>query len=527
MLDRRYFLKKSTLLTSGLLLGDIDSFAFKKTNKRNFGLCVNTQTLNNYSDFINTISSSGITDVWMPYFINGYYPYPMEDILLWKKRFEKKGIAVNIVSVPFGHPGGSLGDSKNYDITPQTWPRRIDVEGKQFSGTSVHPKVTEENISVINKIEKAGFNKLFLDDDFRLAASPGNIGGCFCEAHQMEFLNKYGYLKKDIEDLRNDIKNRNLNSLVENWINYNCDQLSSSFKAQQAAAPSVELGIMAMYLGSEKAGIRLADYKDSLFRVGELMFSDKSFSPVKGKTDELFSSLFHRRFVKPAMAYSETTAYPANQLSAENMAAKLHISTISDVRNTMMMSGLDPFPFSHWATLAPTIKKVAAMHEKIAGQKLVGPIKHFWGKRSRMIGDDKPYSLFLAAGIPFEVTENHSTDGWTFLSDFDIQDVASGELKSKGTTFIYGASQDKKISGARFVKENLQDIFLFKKEIIPFLKGVPYVVEDKPVVCAWYPTINKVLLWNLSASKELFTLKFDQRIQTIGISGLDAELVSV
>ena len=167
------------------------------------------------------------------------------------------------------------------------------------------------------------------------------------------------------------------------------------------------------------------------------------------------------------------------------------------------------------------------MHEKIAGQKLVGPLKHFWGNRSRMIGDDKPYSLFLAAGIPFEVTENPSTDGWTFLSDFDIQDVASGELKSKGTTFIYGASQDNKISGARFIKENLKDIFTFKQEIIPLLKGVPYVVEDKPVVCAWYPTIKKVLLWNLSESKELFTLKFDKRIQTIGISGLDAELVSV
>jgi len=66
MLDRRYFLKKSTLLTSGLLLGDIDSFAFKNVNKRNFGLCVSTHTLNNYPDFIEIISSSGITDVWMP-----------------------------------------------------------------------------------------------------------------------------------------------------------------------------------------------------------------------------------------------------------------------------------------------------------------------------------------------------------------------------------------------------------------------------------------------------------------------------
>jgi hypothetical protein len=56
---------------------------------------------------------------------------------------------------------------------------------------------------------------------------------------------------------------------------------------------------------------------------------------------------------------------------------------------------------------------------------------------------------------------------------------------------------------------------------------VPYVVENKAVVCAWYPKINKVLLWNLSESKESFTLKLDQKIQTVEISGLDAELVSV
>jgi hypothetical protein len=56
MLDRRHFLKNSTLLTSGLLLGDIHSFTIKKNNRRNFGLCVNTQTLNNNPDFINTIS---------------------------------------------------------------------------------------------------------------------------------------------------------------------------------------------------------------------------------------------------------------------------------------------------------------------------------------------------------------------------------------------------------------------------------------------------------------------------------------
>jgi hypothetical protein len=60
--------------------------------------------------------------------------------------------------------------------------------------------------------------------------------------------------------------------------------------------------------------------------------------------DELFSVLFHRRFADPQRCYSETTAFPADRLSAANMAAKLVISTLADVRHTMFMSGLTPFP---------------------------------------------------------------------------------------------------------------------------------------------------------------------------------------
>ena len=526
MPDRRHFIKISALLASGALLAPTNPFTTKRGLCRSFGLCVNTKTLNSFPDFINIISSSGINEVWLPLYINGNWPYPIEDILLWKERFEKKGIAVYIISVPFGHPGGSESDIQKLDAIPEHWHRRVDVEGNKYSGTSVHPKITQENISVIQKIEKYGFNKLFLDDDFRLAGAPGSIGGCFCDFHQKEFFNSYGYAIKDWEVLKHSVKNRNLNSIVRDWIDFNCNQLTHSFKAQQNSAPEVALGIMAMYLGSEKAGIRLDDYKNSLFRVGEYMFEDETFSPVKGKTDELFSSLFHRRFANPEMAFSETTSYPANNLSARNMAAKLHISTISDVRNTMLMSGLDPFPFAHWSTLAPTMKKAAAMHEKIAGQKPMGPFKHFWGERSRMVGDDKPYSLFLASGIPFEVTDTAVSDGWTFLSDFDVQDVILGKIKSKGTTFINGTN-DKKHSGVRFVPENLKEIFAFKHEIIPLLTGTPYIQEDKPVVCAWFPEIKKVLLWNLSETKENFTMKLDNKTYSIEVFGLDSELVSI
>lgn len=513
MIGRRDFLKISALAGTGALTGFTTFNTFKNEGRRSFSLCTNTTILNNHPEFLETIANSSVTDMWLPVFLNGYWPYPMEDILFWKAKIEKKGIAVHSLSVPFGHPNNSLGGDTSFDVSPQNWPRSVDIEGKKYSGTSVHPVVTKENIAVIKKVSQSGFKKLFLDDDFRLARSPGTIGGCFCDEHQQEFTAKYGYTAQDWLQLKQNIKDRELSSVLRNWIEYNCNQLTASFRAQQAAVPEVSLGIMVMYLGAEKAGIRLKDYKGSMFRVGELMFDDKSFNPVKGKTDELFSALFHRRFVTPELAFSETTAYPADKLSAKNMASKLHISTIADVWNTMMMSGLEPFPFTHWETLAPAMKKAASLHQKIAGQKPAGPFKHFWGESSRMVSTDKPFSLFLASGIPFEITETPASDGWTFLSDFDVKDVEIGKLKSNGTNFIYGSNPGKKFNGLRFVSENLPEIFAFKHEIIPQLKGIPYVEEDKPVVSAWYPKIKSVLLWNLSETKESFTIKMNDLVR--------------
>ena len=128
----------------------------------------------------------------------------------------------------------------------------------------------------------------------------------------------------------------------------------------------------------------------------------------------MFSSLFHRRFVRPELAYSETTAFPDRQLSLKNKVAKLAVSTLSDVRNTMFMCD---FPKEHWPTLAPAMKRHADIHARIAGHAAHGPLKHFWGEASRYVGDDNPYSLFMALGVPFEVTGEPARDGFTFLSE--------------------------------------------------------------------------------------------------------------
>ncbi len=485
-----------------------------------YHLSISEDALESDPKLLGIVSAAGVTDIWITGFLYGHRHYSFDRIEKHKRLIEDAGMACHVVTVPLGHPGDSLGSvSGDIPLTPPAhWKMAIAHDGCVHSGTSLHSPATEENVQYLSDQAAIGIDKVFLDDDFRLAGAPGSIGGCFCDYHRDDFCHLHGYGNQEWADLKDAIKARELTPILRAWVDYNCDQLTSSFRAQQAASDS-ELGIMVMYLGAEKAGIRLSDYSGVPFRVGEMMFDDNIFSPVKGKTDELFSSLFHRRFVEPNLAYSETTAYPADKLSARNMAAKLSVPLISDVRNVMYMSGLTAFPREHWSTLGPAMKKNKALHRQIAGHKPSGPFKHYWGEHSRYVGDDNPYSLFLALGVPFEVTDELSGDGWTFLSDADARGLVAGS-----SNLIARQSTD---AGVRTVPETLKDLFSFKHEIMPKLRDVPFVEEDIPIVCAWYPEIRTVLLWNLSERRETLTLSFNDTCRTIVSDGLDVVTIRI
>lgn len=491
--------------------------------RRRYHVALSPDAIEPDPDLLGVVHQSGVSDVWTAGFLYGHWYYTPERIQANLARIRQAGMAAHVVNVPLGHPGDSLrAPSASLPLIPPShWRPGTRIDGRTRWGTSLHSPATEENASAVRRLEQMGVDRIFLDDDFRVAESPGTIGGCFCAEHLEEFRELYGYGQGVREELVQSIKDRQLTPVVRNWVDFWCDHLGACFRAQQSAARHIRLGIMVMYLGAEKAGIRLADYSQAPFRVGELMFSDNQFRPVKGKTDELFSALFHRRFVRADLAFSETTAFPADRLSAPNMAAKLATSTIADVRNTMFMSGITPFPRSHWATLAPAMKKHAALHRELAGHKPSGPFKHFWGRHSRYVGDDHPYSLFLATGVPFEVTSEPSSDGWTFLSDADSAALGGGQISSPGTVFLSRL----KVAGARRLDESMADLFKLKAELLPRPRHFPVVLDEKPVVCAWYPTAQSALLWNLSEQRETFTLEYAGKRRHIEVGPLDVELV--
>jgi len=310
------------MAAAGVFTSVIPVFAARKRAVRSFHVCLAPAVAESDPELLEIVRAAGVSTVWLAGFLHGRQ-LPVDLLRSAKARVERVGLEAQVLNVPLGHPGGAPGQARRPD-------------GGKFSGTSLHPPITEKNAEALRQEREIGFHQCFLDDDFRLASNPGQIGGCFCDDHRERFLRTGGYAAERWAELCNDVQNRRLSPLLRSWLTFTCDELTESFRIQQRAFRR-DLGIMVMYLGAEKAGIRLKDYRHVPFRVGELMFDDKSFAPAKGKTDELFSVLFHRRFTEPKRAFSETTAAPHDQLNAQNMAAKLIISTIADVRQTMFM----------------------------------------------------------------------------------------------------------------------------------------------------------------------------------------------
>ncbi len=499
------------MTAAGVLTATLPAFAARNRGVRSFHVCLSPEVVESNSGLLTIVREAGVGTVWMVGLLYGS-PFSGDWLRRARTRVERAGLEAQTLNVPLGHPGSSLGPART-------------VDGKQFSGTSLHPPVTEKNAEALRVQREIGFRQCFLDDDFRLARSPGEIGGCFCDAHRDRFLRAGGYVAGRWAELGDDVKARRLSPLLRAWLTFTCDELTASFREQQRAFDR-GLGIMVMYLGAEKAGIRLRDYRNVPFRVGELMFDDRSFAPVKGKTNELFSVLFHRRFTEPERAFSETTAAPHDRLNATNMAAKLIISTMADVRQTMFMSGLTPFPAEHWAVLGPAMQQQARIHAVLAGHRPRGPFKHFWGEAQRWVGNDQPFSLWLATGVPFEVVESPARTGWTFLSDFDARELAARPDRTSAR-FVCRPSAASHPPGAEIVGETLLELFAFKNRLRDKLRDVPHVAEDEPAVCAWYPTARKVLVWNLSEQPRTLTVVFGAQRQTLRLGPLATALAEV
>lgn len=465
---------------------------------------------------------AGVSDVWFTTRLYGRYAAPMDELNRAAAKALSLGMRPHLFSVPFGHPTPF---DQGPGLFPSDWKPAERFTGRKGWGASCHAPADRECVEANRRLgERFGPCDHFLDDDFRLADSPDAVGGCFCAECRAAYQKSAGLSDSRWDELIDDLKRNNDTPLLRAWVDYQCDRLTDIFRRTKNAASNVDLGIMVMCMGSERAGIRWADYRDALVRVGEGMFNDPVYDVTKNKTIELFSALFHRRFTSPGRSFSETTMHPdfVDALSKENMASKLAISTFSDVRNTMFMGYV---PAYYWPFLAPRMKKEARFHNILSGKKPAGPFKHFWGTASRYLAGDNAYSLFLALGVPFEVCGELPNDGWTFIGDADAAALERGTLTSTGTRCVARTES----AAGRFTKidETFDSLFTFRRTLLETLnkQKIPYIEEETPVVLGWYPEARAVLLWNIEKEPKTVRLRRGGAATTVELAALDTALL--
>ena len=547
-ITRRDFLKTAGVSLSvmgGYSLGSAETppsplfkpGAYRKIDSsgRRFHISAGYEALDIEGDLPLLWKESGITDVWIDAWFYGFFPFSWEKTDLYINRLRDLGLTPHFIGVPFCHNGGALSptDPNGFpNIPPNYWKKAKRFSGSENWGFSWHSPADDElRDSTRFMFEKYGPFDYFLDDDFRFANTPGDIGGCVCDDCRRDFLQKAGLSPSRWDELIQDLKENRDTPLLRTWVDHVCDKLTYCFKKTADSLPEVDLGIMVMFMGSERAGIRLEDYSGHLFRVGEMMFNDFWFEQPRNKARELFSSLFHRRFCSPGRTFSETTGYPIANLSPKNMAAKLAVSTLSDVRNTMFMSGLPMIPPSYWSVLAPRMKKEAEIHKQIAGRKPTGPFKHFWGTADRYVGGDEAFCLFLLTGVPFEVCGSLAQDGWTFLGDASANEMRRGSLSSPGTVCF---ARNDSVSG-RYTKleESFESLFAFRRTLLPFFreKGIPYIEEEIPFVLGQYTfgdgTPDILLLWNVNEEEKTVHVRIGSETKVLTVAALDSALAVI
>ena len=171
----------------------------RQADVRKYNLSITPQTPEPDPEMIEAIRRAGVSDVWITCSCYGEWRYPADRMKAWRSRIEAAGMRASFLNVPLGHPGCT---------TPKSWRAAVSADGKSLTGTSLHDPATKANCDALRQMDAMGVKRVFLDDDFRLAQSPGDIGGCFCPEHKQAFLRRFGYGEQQASHLRTNYHDR-------------------------------------------------------------------------------------------------------------------------------------------------------------------------------------------------------------------------------------------------------------------------------------------------------------------------------
>ena len=219
-----------------------------------------------------------------------------------------------------------------------------------------------------------GFTKLFFDDDLRVGPWGSELRGCCCKTCMNAFYTKYPqYAHLSAPEIFRTATQGD--ALWNAWCDVQCDAVLEFM--QKTVPDGMIPGIMVMHNGDRRHGVDIARIKAAfpqvLFRVGEAHFEDASFQSPNARQEILHSIHAHLAQIGDAKnAYSESTVYPENALTPENLVQKLRLEIGAGLRNLFLMSGFFFLDSTYWQAIAaarPELELLAQQHTDVTAEE--------------------------------------------------------------------------------------------------------------------------------------------------------------
>ena len=313
------------------------------------------------------MKSAGVETVWLDVYAYGNHLATPEEIREAKSLLESHGFEVQALTVPVGHGGAALSGEAGDPGVPAHWRLRQSPEGVPLPYLScVRDKtMIRESREVAESIYDMGFTKLFYDDDLRVGHWGEALRGCCCPECMGAFYEKYPQFSH-LSAPEIFATATEGDALWNAWCDVQCDAVLNFMK--QTVPEGMIPGIMVMHNGDCRHGVDIARIKDAfdrvLFRVGEGHFEDCTFTRPTADAEILHSVWSHlERIGGTENAYSESTVYPENALTPENLVQKLRLEVRGGLRNLFLMSGFFFLSEPYWQAIAAARPELEALAE--------------------------------------------------------------------------------------------------------------------------------------------------------------------
>lgn len=328
------------------------------------------------------MKQAGVETVWLDAYAYGTHLATDRELMDAKCLLEQHGFEVQVLTIPVGHGSNALlGDGGDPGIPP-AWQSRINAAGQPVALASCMrcERMLQDSRNVAQKYYEMGFTKIFFDDDLRVGPWGPALQGCCCPDCMQAFYGKYPqYAHLTAPEIF--AKATEGDDLWNAWSDVQCDAVLNFL--EQTVPDGMTPGVMVMHNGERRHGIDIVRIKrrfpHALFRVGEGHFEDAGFTHPRAADAIAHSIRTHLCAIgSNENAFSESTVYPENALSPENLVQKLRLEISCGLRNLFLMSGLFFLGEPYWQAIANARPELEALAKRTPTEIPSAPDHFIW-----------------------------------------------------------------------------------------------------------------------------------------------------